>query len=74
MCSDSFLILPFYSFRYLSFPTFHYEHGTFFDAKFYSFLYLGSISLLFISDSPIRFHFLQFDVVHVHKVINLFLL
>ena len=36
--SDSFLICHFYSFRYLSFSTFHYEHGTFSNAKFHSYI------------------------------------
>ena len=45
-CSDSFLICQFFSFRFLYFSTFLYEHCTFFYAKFYS--YILSLQFFFI--------------------------
>ena len=36
--SHSFFIWQFYSFCYLYFSTFHNEHGTFFNTKFYSYI------------------------------------
>ena len=37
-CSDSFFIWQFYSFPYFTFSTFHYEHSTFFNTKFHSYI------------------------------------
>ena len=36
--SDSFLISQFYSFCCFSLSTFHYQHGTFFQARFHSYI------------------------------------
>ena len=38
MYSDSLPIWQFYSLLYFSFSMFHYEHGTFFNAKFHSYI------------------------------------
>ena len=59
--SDIFLIWPFYSFRYLSFPTSHDSHDIFCQIPF---LYHDYILLLFV-----LFFFIfwkQLDVVHIH--------
>ena len=71
--SDFFLVWQFYSFCYSSFSPFHYEHGTFFYFKFYFFILAVYSYCLY---QCLQFFFLfykQFDVIHVHKVINLFL-
>ena len=54
--SDSFLIWQFYSFRYFSIFTFHYENGTLFFFQI-PFLYPDCIFLLFVSVSPVLFLF-----------------
>ena len=66
--SDSFLIWQFYSISYMLSSTFHYKHGTFFSAKFNSYLLAVNYCLY---QSFIFFK--QLHIVHVHKVINLFL-
>ena len=38
LCCHAFLIWSFYSFCCFSFPIFHYEHGTFFNAKCHSYI------------------------------------
>ena len=54
--SDSFTSCQFYSFRYLSFSIFDYEHSTFLSQI--PFIYPGCIFLLFVSKFPIILHFL----------------
>ena len=69
---DSFLIWQFYSFRYLSFSTFHYKHTPVLCQI--SSLYPKCIFSLLLPVFPIHFHFCkQLDLFHVHKVIDLFL-
>ena len=67
-CSHTFLIGQLNSLCYLSFPTSHWEHGTFFLCQ-NPLLYPGYIFLFL---SPIIFHFLQFDAVHEIEVIKVF--
>ena len=53
--SDFFLIWQFYSFCYLAFFTSHSEQGTFFYARFHSYI----MTVLFISEYPILLHIFQ---------------
>ena len=67
-CSDAFLIREFYSSRYFSFPTVHYQHDTLFNDKLYSYnlavyfywLYQG-FQLCFIFGQHL-------NVIHIHEV------
>ena len=69
-CSDCFLIWQIYSFRYLSFSTFHYGHFSILN-KFPTFwLYICIVCI------SLQFFFIfckQFDSIHVHELINIFL-
>ena len=70
--SDTFLMWHLLSFSYFSFSTWHYEHGIFLCKI--PFLYSGCIFLLFVSASPVPFHFCkQLAVVRIHLVIKIFL-
>ena len=73
-CSDSFLFSYFYSLGWFSFPTLHYEHGTFLQCQIL-FLYPSCIFLLLcIRASSFFFIFHKYlYIILIHKVINLFL-
>ena len=58
-CYNGSLILRFYFFGCFCFPTFHYKQDTLFRAKFH---YSTYIFLLFVSESPVCFHFLQISL------------
>ena len=66
MSFGSFLIYKFLSFRCFSFPTFHYEHGTLLNAKFYfSILAVNSYCLYNFS---VILHFWQISWLHPYMV------
>ena len=48
------------------FSSFHYEHGTFFDAKFYSYILTVYTYRLYYGFQHFFIFCKQFDVVHVH--------
>ena len=64
-CSDSFLIWLFFSFRCLSFSTFPYEQGTFFNVKFSSYILNVYSYCLYQNNNPdinsIKRFFLEFQ-------------
>ena len=65
-CSDPFLIWQFYFFYHLSFSASHYEHWTFFYAKFHSYI-LTEYSYYLCKSLQFFFMFCkQCDIVHVH--------
>ena len=69
--SAAFLIWCLCRFDCCTFSTFHYEHGTFHNAKFHSYIravcsYSSFLQFLFLLNKYLH-------VIHVHKVVNLFL-
>ena len=64
--SDVFLIWQLWSFFYFCFPTFHYRHGTFFNAKLHSYT-LVVLSYCLNQSSRFSFFFYRYlDIIHIH--------
>ena len=71
--SNTVLVWQFHSIGQVSFTVFHYLHGIFFYAKFHPYA-LTRYSHCMCKISQFFFIFCkQFDVVHVHKVIDIYL-